>query len=77
MKLLLILGFLISCLTFPANANALGNTPTTIFTQSVFDTSLTQTSEPFIEVANRRGSHRVGGSNSKGKGSHYAGGRRA
>ena len=27
-----------------------------------------------IPVANRRGSHRVGGTNSHGKGSHYVGG---
>jgi hypothetical protein len=76
MKLLLILGFLISCLMFPANANALGNTSTTIFTQPVFDTSFTQPSERFIQVANRTGSHRVGGSGRSGKGGHYVGGRR-
>jgi len=28
------------------------------------------------EAANRKGSHRVGGTNSHGKGSHYVGGRR-
>lgn len=76
MKVLLILGFLISCLVFPANANAIGNTSTTIFTEAVFDTSFTQPSKHFIQVANRKGSHRVGGTGRSGKGGHYSGGRK-
>ena len=40
--------------------------------------SLTAVSQSHLqpEVANRKGSHRVGGSNSKGKGSKYVGGRK-
>ena len=31
---------------------------------------------PSVEAANRKGSHRVGGSGRSGKGGHYAGGRK-
>lgn len=35
-----------------------------------------ESAEDAARCANRKGSRRVGGSNSKGKGSHYRGGRR-
>jgi hypothetical protein len=68
MKLLAITGLIFACCCGWSDAYATSN--------STSNSTVKATPDHSLQAANRKGSTRVGGSNSKGKGSRYVGGYR-